>query len=211
LEFTGRSDGLRERHRFGGDSMRGTRHFGRLGLTDRLELDRDPPVLEMHARQRSRFGAAIDDETRQRLDHGTLDGALERARSVLRVHPPSSQLLNDSVVDLDQELAAHDPLAKKELAKLATGDLTHDRLVKRVEHDDAIDTVEELRAEEFLRLVQVVLLQSRPVVAAAGRESERRSATPRCAKVRGHDHDRVVEVGGLAGGVSETSLSEDSK
>ena len=84
-------------------------------------------------------------------------------------------------------------------------------LRERLEDDDLVDAVEELRAEVLAqrllhRLLELLLLAG--AVAAAG-EAERGLLLHSRAQVAGHDDDGVAEVDGAAVAVGQAAVVED--
>ena len=76
---------------------------------------------------------------------------------------------------------------------------------ERVEADDLVDPVEELRAEEVLERPFAV---ARAFVVRAG-EAHAGVHSGRGAEVAGHDHDGVAEVDGASLAVGDTAVVED--
>ena len=81
---------------------------------------------------------------------------------------------------------------------------------ERVEDDDLVDPVEELRPEGLAQLVEQALLQVLVAqLLALGGEAEAMLADHAAADVAGHDHDRVLEVDRAALAVGEPTVVED--
>ena len=86
-------------------------------------------------------------------------------------------------------------------------------LLELVEHDDVVDPVQELRAEDLLQLahdpvLHVVVGDARLVVGDG--EAERRVPRDLAGPdVRGHDHDRVAEVDRAPLGVGQPAVLQD--
>ena len=128
------------------------------GRGDALDLERvqrrpDLAVHDAEADQRSGLRALADDHARQRLDDGLLDRAQQRPRAVARMEADLREMVDDAVVDLDEQPAPRDPLAHQQAAEMPPRDRADRLAVERVERDQPVDAVEELRAEEPLGLV----------------------------------------------------------
>ena len=96
---------------------------------------------------------------------------MERTRAVERVEALFGESRHGGIVDLDEQAAAHEALAKQETADFAPCDPAYDRLIESVERDDPVDAVHELGSEESFRLLTVVLAQTFLLVVGAGAEA----------------------------------------
>src|SRR5713101_3952082 len=82
---------------------------------------------------------------------------------------------------------------------------------QRVEHDDVVDPIDELRAEGALELVEDLFLHLVVRLALAlGQEAWSRALADEArAQIRGHDEDGVLEVDHVTHGVREAAVVED--
>ena len=82
---------------------------------------------------------------RQRVEHPPLDRPLQRPRAVGRIVALGDQQILGAVGQLDVDLAILEPL--HQAAQLDVDDRPHLLAAERVEEDDLVDPVEELRPE----------------------------------------------------------------
>ena len=75
------------------------------------------------------------------------------------------EVVDDRVVDLDEQPAPRDPLAHQQAAEMPPRDRADRLAVERVERDQPVDAVEELRAEEPLGLLDEMAAQPRLLLA----------------------------------------------
>src|SRR5262249_8568976 len=183
------------------------RHASRLG--DPVELDCDLLPAQVDPCELARRRMLVDDQPRERLDHRLFELALQRPRTVLWVEAVACEHVDDGVVDFDEQPAAYHAFAHQQPAELATRDLPDDGFFERLEDDDLIDPVEELGTEERLRLLDVMTTQLLLLLSHGAREADARGAAAVRAQVRGHDDDRVAEIGGLARGVRQPPFAEN--
>ena len=94
---------------------------------------------------------ALQHAHRQRVEHPALDGPLQRPRAIRRVVALCDQHVLRPVGQLDVDLAILEPL--HEAAQLDVDDLPHLLARQRVEEDDLVDAVEELRPEVLAQRV----------------------------------------------------------
>src|SRR4051794_6870507 len=182
--------GAREGHR------RGVGEIDRLGLAAEGELLRRAlGVVDVDHDDLTSGQLAVEDLLRQRVLDLALDGPAQRPGTQHRVEAAVRQQLLGSRGDLQRhvlvrQLGLHTGGHKvDDLDDLVLGQL--------VEHDDVVDTVEELRPEVLLELfVDLVLhplVVARSVVPDLETESDGLRDVPR-PEVGREDQDRVLEV-----------------
>ena len=128
------------------------------------------------------------------------NSAAQRAGTVNRIKTSLSQMLLSGLGPIHGDL--HILHAGSNLAEHAVGNLCNLVLIQTVEHDDVVDTVEELRTNrglEFRHNVGLDLLKGAlcSVLRLAVRKAKRLAAAAGdllCADVGGHDDDGILEV-----------------
>ena len=148
----------------------------------------------------------------QGLDDLLLDRALQGPRAVDRVEAFDGEEFLGRVGEFELDLAVGEPLT--DFGQLDVDDGLDLFLAQRVEDDDVVDAVEQLRSEA---LPDESITRSRVRSRAASRSA--RSTTPPpldrkgveemlAPEVAGHDDDRVLEVDGPALGVRQPPVVE---
>src|SRR2546430_3400838 len=87
--------------------------------------------------------ATLDDQPRERLDDRALDLPLERTRAVERVEALFGESRHGGIVDLDEQAAAHEALAKQETADFAACHPAYDPLIESGEPDHPVHAAHE--------------------------------------------------------------------
>ena len=133
------------------------------------------------------------------LGDRVLKQALDRATQWTGTKGKVGPFLSDQTIRSIGHIDGH-VLLDQTIAKIGHHEVHDlDDLVfrERLEHDDLIDTVQELRTEQALDLahdagLDLIIVETR---CSAGREPERcRGGDLTCAHIRGHDDDRIAEV-----------------
>src|SRR5829696_3332062 len=142
------------------------------------------------------------------LDH-TLQHPLERPGAERRVVALFGELVQGLVGELDRDVALDELLA--EALYLDLDDVAHVLALELVEHDDLVDPVEELGAEDLAQLARDAALhllvgETGIVRAEAQRLGLVDGLRP---DVGGHDEDDVLEVHGAALRVCELSVLQN--
>ena len=131
---------------------------------------------------------ALQHAHRQRVEHPPLNGPLQRSGPIRWIIPFLHEEFLGPVGELNLDFAIGEPLHQP--AQLDVDDLLHVLARQRMEHDDLVDAVEELRPE--------VLAQGLESPDAGRPRSARRSCRDFgdevAADVRRHDHHGVLEV-----------------
>ena len=135
-----------------------------------LELDRDPAVHALDADEVAFLRRAVEEQPRERLNHEPLERALERSCAVARMEAALGDAVENSVVDLEQQPSANNPLANEQPVELTAGDLADRLRAELMKDDDTVDPVEELGTEELLRFLDVAM---NAVAGAVGTEPDR--------------------------------------
>jgi hypothetical protein len=121
------------------------------------------------------------------------------------------QQVDGRSVYLNHELPPNDPLPQEKATDLAPGDPPHGVPHQRPEHDNAVQPVEELGAEEPLSHFHVSPLapHGSRLGAFAGSEAQRRGVLSVRAQVGGHDEDGAAEVGCPTSGIRQPAFPSD--
>src|SRR3954463_8686714 len=128
---------------------------------------------------------ALQDAQRQRIEHPALDGPLQRPGSVHRIVALRHDESSGPLAQLDVNLPVLEPF--QQAVNLNVHDQLHVLQAQRVEEDDLVDAVEELRPEmppEGFRHLPPDAFGK--ITALLGNEL--------AADVRGHDYHGVLEI-----------------
>src|SRR5690606_17464584 len=173
-----------------------SRRGPRRDLLTELQL----PVVDVHDERIPLRELAFEQPDRERVLHQPLDRPLEWPRAERGIVP----LAGDEVEGLVGE-AHRDPALREHAAhtlQLQPDDLVQLLLAERVEHDDVVDAVQELRPEMPPQLREHDALGLLPVSAAPLQDLV-------TADVGRHDDDRVPEVDRAALRVRQPPVVED--
>ena len=107
-----------------------------------------PPLSRSHADLRSRPELSTQNPLRERVLDLLLDGALQGARAVHGIEAGFAEQILRGIVDGELHVAVGETLAQE--AELDVHDGTQLALAQRMEHDDVVDAVDELRTEVLL-------------------------------------------------------------
>jgi hypothetical protein len=157
------------------------------------EVDVDPaPVSGMDEEELVALGhLMLDDRAGERREHVLLDRAPERARAHLAGEAPAQDDFDRARVPFHRPGAVTEPAALRDGAELLGDEPPHRLARERPEDDDAVEAVEELRAERG---------GERPSRIRRRRSCRRHEADGAAARaiaaarVGGEDHDAVAEV-----------------
>ncbi|CAI09933.1 hypothetical protein ebB234 [Aromatoleum aromaticum EbN1] len=141
----------------------------------------------------------FQDRLRERIFDALLDRALERARAEHRIETGRRKLRKRRVRYLHRHVQPRQPLV--EVLELDARDARDVLLVERVEHDDLVDAVDELRTEVGLDFGHHGKLDDLMIIAC-------HLLDHLAAEVRCHDDDGVLEVDGASLPVCHAAVVE---
>jgi hypothetical protein len=171
------------------------------------ELDRQAVALTVDEQELVPvWHLVIDDRPRKRREHVALDCALQRPGAEIEGEAALEEELERRRVPLDRPLAVAETAAVEALAQLLLQHLAHRVARQRPEHDHTIDPVEELLAEGA---PDRALDRRRAEVPAVIGEADGGAGRNLAPQVRGHDDDRVAEIGRPPAAIRQAPVIED--